>query len=136
MIVPRFKKILLVAPDGFPAGLTAECKGVKHITKLTSVFPSIFDFNPDLILFDFEFAGDDLEKILRRIKFNKFYQNIKIYCYKKSPNEKSDSFLKILGVDHIIYLDNLAKPQKNKSVFNYLGTVLDTSILKWAANFS
>ena len=131
MIVPRFKKILLVAPDGFPKELTADFKGVKHISKLTSVFPSIFDFNPDLILFDFEFAGEDLEKILRRIKFNKFYQNIKICCYKKNPNEKADSFLKILGVDHIIYLNDLAKPPKNKSVFNYLGTILDASILKW-----
>lgn len=134
MIGARLKKLLLVAPDVFPQQLIAGYKEVKHISNTTPVFPVIFDFNPDVILFDYDHIGNDLEKTLRRITFNKFYQNLKICCYKNSPNEKTDSFLKALGVDHIIYKDDLTNTPKNKSVINLVESVLDASILKWVAN--
>ena len=134
MVGTRFRKILLMAPDGFPDQLIAGYKYVKHISNTTPIFPVIFDFKPDVIVFDFDYVGDDLEKILRRINFNKFYQNLKICCYKTSPNEKTDSFLKVLGVDQIIYKEDLIKSRKSKSVLNLVGNVLDASILRWAAN--
>ena len=136
MVRTRFKKVLLVAPDIFPGELFANSKYVKHISALSSVFPCLFDLNPDVVVFDYDYVGNDLEKILRRIKYNKFYNNLKIYAFKSAPNEKTDSFLKILGVNQIIYTEDLAKQQKNKSVFDYVGTILDTSILKWVANVS
>lgn len=134
MIGTRFKKVLLMAPDGFPNGLVAGYKYVKHISNTTPIFPVIFDFNPDVIVFDFDYVGNDLEKILRRINFNKFYQHLKICCYKTSPHEKTDSFLKALGVDDIIYKEDLAKTPKNKSVVDLVAYVLDASILKWVPN--
>ena len=136
MVRTRFKKVLLVAPDIFPGELFAGSEYVKHISVLSSVFPCLFDLKPDVVIFDYDFVGNDLEKILRRIKYNKFYNNLKIYCYKSASNEKTDSFLRMLGVDQIIYTEDLAKPQKNKSVFDYAGTILDASILKWVANVS
>jgi len=136
MLSPRFKKLLLVAPDIFPNQLIVDFKHVKHISNTASVFPSIFDFNPDVIIFDYDYTEKDIEKILRRIMFNKFYQDIKICCFKSSPNEKTDSFLKVLGVDYLIYREDLNKTPKNKSVLSHIGAILDASILKWAAGAS
>lgn len=92
MIRTRFKKVLLVAPDLFPDQLLADCKSVKHISTVSSIFPSLYEFNPDLVIFDHEYLGKDMEKILRRIMANKFYDRLKICCYKNSPNEKQTVF--------------------------------------------
>jgi hypothetical protein len=132
MICDRFKKVILVAPETFSDELTSNLKHVKHISKLRGVFPGIFEYNPEIVILDCDFAGNELEKIIRRIKFNKFYQNLKIYCYKNIPNEKADSLLKALGVDKIIYTQDLSEPQKSRSLFNQINSVLDRSLFKWA----
>jgi hypothetical protein len=134
MIRTRFKKVLLVAPEIFPNQLLADYSYVKHISATGSIFPAIYEINPDVIIFDYEFIGNDLEKILRRIRVNKFYNKVKICCFKNSLNENTDSFLKVLGVDHLIYRDELIHSTKSKAVVNTLNSIIDASILKWVIN--
>ncbi len=112
MIRTRFKKVLLVAPDVFPGQLLTGNKNVKHIAAISGIFPSIFELNPNVIIFDYDYVGADIEKVLRRIKINRFYDKLKICCYKARPNEKTDSLLKALGVDHLFYQEDILKAQK------------------------
>jgi len=135
MIRTRFKKVLLVAPEIFPNQLLADYTNVKHISAAGSVFPSIHEMTPDVIVFDYDFMGRDFERTLRRIQTNKFYHKIKICCFKNSPNTKVDSFLKVLGVDHFVYRDELLTAEtKNKSLLNTFSSVIDASIVKWVIN--
>jgi hypothetical protein len=134
MIRTRFKKVLLVAPDLFPNQLLTDYTHVKHVSATGSIFPSIYELSPDIIVFDYEFMGKDLERTLRRIQVNKFYNKVKICCFKNTVNEKTDSFLKVLGVDHLIYREDLGENTKNKSVLNTFNSIIDASIVKWAVN--
>jgi hypothetical protein len=136
MIRTRFKKVLLVAPEVFPNRLLTDYENVKHISALSAIFPAIFELNPHVIVFDYDYMGKDMEKILRRISINKFYDKIKICCYKSEPNEKIDDFLKVLGVDQMVYLEDLARLKKNKPAVNSLNTIFDASIMKLMASVS
>jgi len=136
MIRTRFKKVLLVAPDVYPDRLLADCSIVKHISAVGNVFPSLFELNPDMIIFDYDHVGTDIEKVLRRIRINKFYSKLKVCCYKDRPNSKTDSLLKALGVDYLIYSEDLIDTQKNKTALNNIGSIFDSSILKWVAGVS
>ena len=135
MIRKHFKNVLLVAPNVFPNQLIADHKNVKHITGLSSIFPSLNELKPDMVIFDYDYTRESIEKVIRRIKVNNFYNKLKICCYKNAPDEKTDSLLKALGVDHLIYQADLVKPEKNKTVLN-LNAIFDTSILKWVAQAS
>jgi len=134
MIHTRFKKVLLVAPEIFPDQLLTDYTHVTHISSSGSVFPSIYELTPDIIVFDYEFMGKELENTLRRIQVNKFYDKVKICCFKNAPNLKTDSFLKVLGVDHLIYREALTKSSKSGSLLNTLNAVVDASIVKWVMN--
>jgi len=134
MIRTRFKKVLLVAPEIFPNQLLTDYTNVKHISAASSIFPAIYEMSPDVIVFDYEFMGKDMEKTLRRLKVNKFYNKVKICCFKNSANENADSFLKVLGVDHLIYREDLVQTTKSKSLLNAFNSVVDASIVKWVIN--
>jgi len=136
MIRTRFKKVLLVAPDVYPDRLLADCSVVKHISAVGNVFPSLFELNPDMIIFDYDHVGTDIEKVLRRIRINKFYSKLKVCCYKDRPNSKTDSLLKALGVDYLIYSEDLIDTQKSKTALTNIGSIFDSSILKWVAGVS
>ena len=136
MIRTRYNKVLLVAPEVFPNELIANQKNVMHISSAGSIFPSLNELNPEMIIFDYEFVGKDIEKILRRINNNTFYEKLKICCYKSGPDEKTDGLLKALGVDYLIYQEDLVKPSKNKKLVNNFSAVLDSSILKWIGTVS
>jgi len=134
MIGTRSKRFLLVAPDIFPKQLLDKYEHVKHVSETATIFPALFEIKPDVIIFDCDYLGNDIEKILRRIKQNKFYNNMKICCYKTSPNFKTDDLLKALGADTIVYREDLLKPQKNKNLASIFGSLVDASIMKWMAN--
>jgi len=136
MIRTRFKRVILVAPEIFPEQLAAGYSRVRHVTSAMHIFPSIHELNPDLIIFDQDYLGRDLENILRRIQTNKFYNRVKIFCYKTDPHEKTDSFLKVLGVDEFIYSKDLVTIKKGNTLFNAVHSVIDTSILKLVASVS
>lgn len=132
----RLKKILLVAHESYPQQLTATYPDVKHICDIGAIFPTMYESKPDLIIFDYEFMGRDLEKVLRRLKANKFYSKVKVHCYKPVPNTKTDSLLIALGVDHLIYRDDLNKLDKDKSIISKVGSVIDHSIIKLVPSMS
>src|ERR1700744_778822 len=118
MIRSRYRKVLLVAPEIYPEQLISNYSSVKHVNTISSIFPSIYESKPDLVIFDFDFMDRDLEKTLRRIQSNKFYNSIKICCFKNKRNEKIDSFLRVLGVDQFIYREELGITSNNANVLN------------------
>ncbi|HXD93382.1 MAG TPA: hypothetical protein VNX01_09220 [Bacteroidia bacterium] len=136
MIRTRFKKVLLVAPDVFPDQLIADCRDLKHVALISNIFPSLYEFNPDIVIFDYDHLGKDIEKVLRRISINKFYDKLKVCCYKSKPNTKTDDLLKTLGVDHLIYTEDISKSPDNKKAPNNTSTIFDSSILKWVVSAS
>jgi hypothetical protein len=136
MIRTRFKKVLLVAPAVLPDQLLTDYKNVKHVSTLTAIFPSIYELNPNVIVFDYDFMGNEMEKIVRRIKINKFYSKLKICCYKSVPNDKTDSLLKALGVDTFIYHADLEKSQKSTTIISSFNTLVDSSLMKLVGSVS
>jgi len=133
----RSKKVILVAPEIFPEQLIHHNSNVKRIDVLGSLFPLIFEFNPELLIFDHDFVGSkEMEKILRRIRANKFYNKIRIHCFKTDHSEKTDSLLKVLGVDQFIYRDDLLKNHKHHGVLHSVNSMIDHSIIKLAASVS
>jgi hypothetical protein len=134
MIRPRFNKVLLVAPDVFPNQLLTDYSHVEHVSSVKSIFPSIYALAPELIILDFDFMGNDIEKVLRRIKVNRFYDRIKIHCYKSQPNDKIDDLLKTLGVDQFIYSEDLRSDKKGKTTMSSVNAIFDASLLKWTSS--
>jgi hypothetical protein len=126
MIHFRSERVLLVAPNIFSVQLLDSNKQIKHITSVDRVFPTIYEMSPNLIVFDYEYLSKDLEKMLRRIRTNAYYNKIKICCFKSSPNRKIDEFLKVLGVNHVIYKDELHNA--SKSTLSHVKSIMDAKV--------
>lgn len=116
----------MVAPNIFSVELSDSDKQIKHITSVERVFPAIYEMAPHLIVFDYDYLSKDMEKILRRIRTNSYYNKIKICCFKSSPNRKIDEFLKVLGVNHVIYKDELHNP--SKSTISHVKSIMDAKL--------
>jgi hypothetical protein len=137
MIRSRLKKIILVAPEIFPEQLIRGYSNVKQVGIIGSLFPSIYEFNPELIILDYDFVGaKDMEKTLRRIRSNKFYDKIRIHCFKSERSEKTDSLLKVLGVDQFTYREELVKTAKPHNVLDSVSSIIDNSIIALTASVS
>jgi hypothetical protein len=126
--------VLLVAPNIFSVKLLASNKQIKHVSSVDRVFPAIYEIAPHLIVFDYDYLDKDMEKILRRIRTNSYYNKIRICCFKSSPNRKIDEFLKVLGVNHVIYRDELHNP--TKAVINHVKSILDSAVTDLLVNAS
>ncbi|MEO7215951.1 hypothetical protein [Mucilaginibacter sp.] len=133
MIRSRTKKVLLVAPKAFPDALIAGYNTVRQVSVQTAIFPSIHEVKPDVILFDYEHMGPELEKVLRRLQSNSFYRNIRICCYKNKEHTRIDGLLKVLGVNHFFYQEDVEKVSKSKAALNAINSILDASIVNWVA---
>lgn len=122
----RSERVLLVAPNIFSVQLLAKNKQIRHVTSVDRVFPAIYEMIPNLIVFDYDYLNNDMEKILRRIRTNPYYNKIKICCFKSGPNRKIDDFLKILGVNHVIYKEELHNP--TKASMSHVKSILDSTV--------
>ena len=121
----------------FPEQLIYGYSNVKRIDVISSLFPSIFEFNPDLLIFNHDFVGaHDIEKILRRIRSNQFYKKIQIHCFKAERSTKTDDLLKVLGVDQFIYREDLLKNKKAHGVLSSVHSIIDHSIIALTASVS
>lgn len=118
--------MLLVAPNIFSVQILAVNKQIKHVTSVDRVFPAIYEMLPNIIVFDYDYLSDDMEKILRRIRTNAYYNKIKICCFKSSPDRRIDGFLKILGVNHVIYKDELQN--QTKAAINHVKSIFDAAV--------
>src|SRR5579872_1726879 len=134
MIHFRSERVLLVAPNIFSVQILASNKQLRHVSSIDRVFPSIYETTPNLIVFDYEYLDKDLEKMLRRIRTNPYYNKIRICCFKSSPNRKIDEFLKVLGVNHVIYKDDLHNP--TKETMSHVKSILDSTVTELLVNAS
>jgi len=137
MISTRSKKVILVASEIFPEQLLRGYSNVRQVSGITHLFPAIFEFNPNMIILDHDYIGlKDMEKTLRRIRANKFYDKIRIHCFKTERSEKTDSLLKVLGVEQFTYREDLLKEQKSHRVLSSVHSIIDHSIIALAASVS
>jgi len=134
MIHFRTEKVLLVAPNIFSLKLLASNKQIKHITSVDRVFPAIYEIAPHVIIFDYDYLNVDMEKILRRIRTNTYYNKIKICCFKSTANRRIDEFLKVLGVNHVIYKDELHN--HSKAAISHVKSILDSAVTDLLVNAS
>jgi hypothetical protein len=70
-----------------------------------------------------------MEKIVRRIRTNRFYSKIKICCYKTKAELKTDGLLKAIGVDYFIYEEELQTVQRNRLIPHLFTDILDQPVL-------
>ena len=134
MINFRTERVLLVAPNIFSVQLLAKNKKIKHVTEVDRFFPAIYDLAPHLIIFDYDYMDKDMEKILRRIRTNSYYNKIKICCFKSTANRKIDDLLRVLGVNHVIYKNELYS--KEKESVNHVKSILDPAVASLLVNAS
>ncbi|SDQ01078.1 hypothetical protein SAMN05428975_5626 [Mucilaginibacter sp. OK268] len=128
MIRIRSKNVLLVAADNFSVELLSDNKMFRHVSTVSSIFPTIHETKPNIVIFDYDHLIKDIEKILRRIGSNPAYSKIKVYCYKTKAHTKTDSLLKVLGVDHIFYPEDFKKPAEGKNIAGVLSGIFDAPI--------
>ncbi|WP_183561754.1 hypothetical protein [Mucilaginibacter sp. SP1R1] len=136
MIRVRSKNVLLVAPDTFSVDLLPNNKLFRHIFTVGCIFPTIHEQQPNLIIFDYDYLANDIEKILRRMGANPAYNKIKVCCYKSKAHTKTDSLLKALGVDHIFYPEDFKKPAESKSLTSVISGIFDASLTSLLAKVS
>ena len=129
MIRIKSEKVLLVAPNVFSVELLSSNKQIRHITAAGNIFPSIFEMNPDLIVFDYDYLSRDMENILRRIRTNKYYNKVKICCYKTKIERKIDNNLTSLGVNYIVYREELAQTIAAKPAVKQIRNLIDASVM-------
>lgn|ERR1700742_2041450 len=134
MIHFRTERVLLVAPNIFSLKLLASNKQIKHITSVDRVFPAIYEIAPHVIIFDYDYLNADMEKLLRRIRTNAYYNKIKICCFKSTANRRIDEFLKVLGVNHVIYKDELHN--HSKAAISHVKSILDSAVTDLLVNAS
>lgn len=132
----RFKKVLFVTPEISTPQLNVDYKNIRYVHAISQIFPSIYELNPNLIVLDHTLLSKDMEKVVRRIRTNNFYNKIKICCYKHKVEPKADSLLKAIGVDYFIYQEELQALQKSKNLLNVFTEILDRSVLGMLTNVS
>lgn len=133
MIRVRSKIVLLVAPEVVGVKVLPNNKVFKNISAISSIFPSIHEIQPNLLILDYDYLINDIEKILRRLSTNPAYKNIKICCYKNKWHSKVDPFLKTLGVDHIFYAEDMKEEPVRKNIFESMSGMLDVPVLNLLA---
>lgn len=136
MISVRSKNVLLVAPDTFSVEFLQNNKLFRHISAVGSVFPMIHELKPNLVIFDYEHLSKDIERILRRLQTNMAYSKIKICCYKNTAHTKTDDLLRALGVDHILYQDDLKRVTTSKNPSNIFSSIFEAPIISLLAKTS
>lgn len=134
MIHFRTERVLLVAPNIFSVQILANNKQIRHITSVDRVFPAIYEMAPHMIIFDYDYLNQDMERILRRIRTNPYYNKIKICCFKSDQSRKVDSLLKVLGVNHVIYKSDLHNP--TKETMSHVKSILDSAVTDLLVNAS
>ena len=117
MVRIKAKTVLLVSPRMLSDQALTVAKSIKHITDVAHIFPAIYEMKPDLIIFDTDFIGEDIGKIIRRIRANSFYDRTKICCYKSSFKLSEESLLRTLGVNDVVNAREIEEQKSNSFAF-------------------
>ena len=120
---------MLVSAEGplsqwFASQIDDKTYQVIAVSSYSKIFTSIFEKKPDVIVFDYNFLDKNAEVVIRRIRTNAFYDRIKIICYRTEPNQQIDSTLKALGVNAMIYKNDLEWADTKQSVAKYANSGL------------
>lgn len=103
---------------------------VTLVAQTEHIFPAIHKVRPHTIIFDYQHAGPDLERVLRRLRSNPFYRGVKIHVYKAEWHTRTDDFLQTLGVNKFIYEEELAKEVKQRqSAFTGLSNLFEQAVM-------
>lgn len=119
--------ILVVASAAAGISLPAHKKAT-HVSSMIRIFPAIHEMQPSCIVLDYEFIGDDIQKVLRRLTANPFYHKIKIYCYKSKSHTKVDGLLQALGVQYFIYAADEKQVKQVNNPVKALGEMLEDAV--------
>ncbi len=112
-------KPLLVVTDAATNVIISGKQSVIYVTNINRIFPAIHELQPCSIILDYDYIGNEIEKILRRIIANPFYKKIRICCYKSRSHTKVDDLFRTLGVQHFIYgEDEQSKMHANIKMLN------------------
>lgn len=136
MTLNRYKKVLFVTPVLDSPQLNIDYNNIRYVHAINQIFPSIYELNPNLIVLDHTFLSKEMEKVVRRIRTNTFYNKIKICCYKYKVEPKADSLLKAIGVDYFIYEEELKTIQTSKNMLGIFNDIFDRSVLHMITNVS
>ena len=121
--------ILVVAPASSSIPFPAK-KQTFYFSDVSRIFPAIHELQPGSIVLDYDYTGNNTEKILRRLSVNPFYSKIKIYCYKLRPQIKEDDLLRALGVHYFIYAENQKSTKQQRTTVKALGEMLEGAVVK------
>lgn len=135
MIRIKSGKLLVVAPATSSVPVPSN-KQVVHITNPDRIFPVIHEQLPDGIILDYVLIGTQMEKVLRRLTGNPFYNKIKIYCYKPASHTKVDDLLHTLGVNYFIYAEDAKQQPKKNSAVRALSEMLEARMINTLAEAS
>jgi len=129
MIRTRNKKVLYVAPEVSSSQLINDFVDITRIYALNRIFPTIYQLNPNLVVFDYDYLSKDIERIIRRLRTNTFYSKMKICCYKTNFDAEKDGLLKAIGVDYFIYEEELREAQKSNNISLLFTEIVDRSMV-------
>lgn len=121
--------ILVVAPASSSIPFPAK-KQAFHFSDVSRIFPAIHELQPGSIVLDYDYTGNNTEKILRRLTANPFYSKIKIYCYKSRAQIKEDELLRALGVHYFIYAETQKPTKQQRVAVKALGEMLEGAVVK------
>jgi response regulator RpfG family c-di-GMP phosphodiesterase len=119
-------KPLLVVTDAATKIPIPAKRNIVAVNNIHRIFPSIHELQPSGLILDHDMLGTEAENILRRLRANPFYKNIKIYCYKSRPHTKVDDLLRTLGVKQFIYAPEKPQTAPAAATTNLLDNLLDS----------
>jgi hypothetical protein len=100
----KIRKVLFATNDALVQCPTFnENTQIFRVDTISKVFPVIFANKPDLIFIDYDCFCKETENLIRRIRTNRFYDSMKICCFKDSKEIRTDTLLKAIGTDYFIY---------------------------------
>jgi len=99
MVFMKFDKknkveILVVGTDDFHALFNDLESNVRCIKSLKSIFPSLYMFCPAVVIVEYEHFKSAFDYYLMRIRANKYYDKLKVYCCINEPDESLLEYLK------------------------------------------
>ena len=105
-------EVLLVGSDEFFLLFDNDDRSHRFVKDLKSIFPSLYLFCPKVVIIEYDHFKDIVNYYLMRIRANKYYYRLKVYCCLKEPNEITIEHLKLLRTRAIVTHDLVEKRQR------------------------
>jgi len=105
------KKILIILSKNSELIIKSHDGNIIYIDKKNLIFPTLFTLCPNIFIIEDSYLDENLVKILGRIKANKFYNQMRIYCYIPSGTNTNSNYkyLKIIGINAVLDENTVSK---------------------------